>query len=231
MNARLFAPDPIDFLDPTPYSFIEYHGHMIVGAIWFVASLVAFFAKKGSRLHIRAGQVCIIAILLIGLSALVMLAVEFIPPLTLNAFTSAYAVITAWLALKPASAGVRRAEIGFTVFEAIIFSAFLVLALPNVLSGTIPAIGPLTVALVPLILLAGDINWHRKQGERAKLRVRRHLARMIFAFAIVLRAPLVEFETAGFYDMPDPILMVGPVLLALVMLAWFHRRYWPRKDL
>ncbi|MHA7818125.1 MAG: hypothetical protein ACX930_00590 [Erythrobacter sp.] len=48
---------------------------------------------------------------------------------------------------------------------------------------------------------------------------------MIWAFVIVLRAPLVEFETAGFYDLPDPLLVVGPVILGAVMIGYFQLRY------
>ncbi|EAQ29975.1 hypothetical protein NAP1_04345 [Erythrobacter sp. NAP1] len=225
MATQLFAPDPIDFFDPVPYSLVEYQGHMIVGGIWFVAALVAFFATKGSRLHIRAGQVCIASVLLIGVTALVMLAREFIAPLALNAVTSSYAVITAWLALKPSSANVRSAEVALSVIEVAAVAAFLAIALPNVMSGLVPPIGPVVVLLVPLILLGGDINWHLRQHDRARLRVGRHLARMIWAFVIVLRAPLVEFETAGFYELPDPLLVAGPVLLGAVMLFYAQYRF------
>ena len=102
---------------------------------------------------------------------------------------------------------------------------FIALALPNVLSGVVPIIGPGIVVIVPIILLLGDINFYRKPQQRSKLRVQRHLARMVWAFVIVLRAPLVEFETAGFYDLPDPLLVAGPVLLGVVMLGYFQRRY------
>ncbi|MFL0356819.1 hypothetical protein ACI5KX_10105 [Erythrobacter sp. GH1-10] len=225
MNARLFAPDPIDFFDPAPYSLIEYQGHMIVGTIWFVAALIAFYARKGSPLHIRAGQVCIVTVLIVAVTAIVMLAVEMVPPLALNAVTSSYAVITAWLALKPATSKVRAAEYALTALEIAALALFLALALPNVLNGTVPLIGPGIVVLVPLILLAGDVNFYARPSQRSKLRVRRHLARMVWAFVIVLRAPLVEFETAGFYDIPDPLLVAGPVLLGVVMLVYFQRRY------
>ena len=225
MNARLFAPDPIDFFDPTPYSLIEYQGHMIVGTIWFVAALFAFYARKGSPLHVRAGQVCIVTVLTVAITAVVMLAVEMVPPLALNAVTSSYAVVTAWLALKPSTSRVKMAEYSLTAVEIAALGLFLMLALPNVLSGTVPLIGPGIVVLVPLILITGDINFFARPKERARLRVQRHLARMVWAFVIVLRAPLVEFETAGFYDLPDPLLVAGPVLLGLVMLAFFQRRY------
>lgn len=228
MNAQLFAPDPIDFLDPSPYTWFEYHGHLIIGAVWFAAGIIAFAATKGRPLHIRAGQACIISTFLIAITSFVMLTVEFVPPLALNAVTASYAVATAWLALKPASTGVRRAELALTGGEAVAFAAFLSIALPNVINGGIPIIGPGIVALVPIILLGGDLNFHLRQANRARLRVRRHLARMVWAFVIVLRAPLVEFETAGFYDLPDPLLVVGPVILGAGMLAYFQLGYWRR---
>jgi hypothetical protein len=55
MNAQLFPPDPIDFTDPAPYALLEYQGHMIVGAIWFVAALVAFLRARAARfISVRA---------------------------------------------------------------------------------------------------------------------------------------------------------------------------------
>lgn len=225
MNAQLFAPDPIDFLDPSPYAALEFYGHLVVGAIWFFAGIIAFAATKGKALHIRAGQACIISTFLIAITAAVMFTVDFIPPLALNGVTACYAVATAWLALKPESAKVRRAEYALTAIEIMAFGLFLSIALPNVLGGGIPIIGPGIVAIVPIVLLAGDLNWHLRPSQRGRMRVQRHLARMVWAFVIVLRAPLVEFETAGFYDLPDPLLVVGPVLLGLAMLAYFQLRY------
>ena len=84
MGVQLFAPDPIDFFDPLPYGPLEYQGHMAIGAIWFVAAVVAFFATKGSKAHIRAGQICIIGVLLVAVSAIAMLAIEMVPPLALG---------------------------------------------------------------------------------------------------------------------------------------------------
>lgn len=221
----LFAPDPIDFFDPTPYAALEYQGHMVIGAIWFLAAIAAFVARKGSNFHIRAGQICIAAVLLTCVSAVVMLTVEFVPPLALNAVTASYAVITAWLALQPGTRRVRFAEIGLSLLEIVALAIFLTIAFANIRAGGVPFFAPMTVGVVPVILLLGDLHFHLRQSARARLRIARHLARMVWAFAIVLRAPLVEFETAGFYDVFDPLLVVGPVILGFAMLLYFQRRY------
>ena len=73
--------------------------------------------------------------------------------------------------------------------------------------------------------LLGDLNFYRKPEQRPRLRLARHLARMCWAFVIVLRAPLVEFETAGYYNLPDLLLVAGPPLLGLAMIVHFQRRY------
>nr|WP_298927391.1 hypothetical protein [uncultured Erythrobacter sp.] len=222
---RLFGPDPIEFLDPAPYSALEYQGHMIAGTVWFVAAIIALFAMKGGKLHIRAGQICVISVLLVALSAVIMLAVEWVNPLFLNSVTATYAVGTAWLALKPGTKRVRGLEYGLSLFEIAGLAVFLSLAIPAVTAGNVPLIGPAIVAALPIILLLGDLNFHSKPDQRAKLRVRRHLARMVWAFVIVLRAPLVEFETGGFYDVPDPLLVAGPPLLGIAMLIYFQRKF------
>lgn len=224
-GVRLFADDPIDFADPTPYSGFEFYGHLLVGTIWFGAALWAFAVRKGGKQHIWAGQACIIGVFLTSVTALLMLGKEFIAPLFLNAITASYCVATAWLALKPASRSVRSWEYVLTTVEIGAVATFLAIALPNVISGNVPAIGPSIVMAVPLILLLGDLHFFSRPRDRARLRVQRHLARMVWAFVIVLRAPLVEFETAGFYDLPDPLLVAGPPILGVVMLLYFQRRY------
>ena len=225
MNMTLFADDPITWSDPSPYAALEFYGHLIIGAIWFFAGVLAFSARKGSKVHILAGQVCIVGTLVVCITAMVMLAVEFAPPLALNSVTAPYAVLTAWLALKPATRRVKAAEYTLSIVEIIALSLFLTIAIPNVLAGSAPPVGPFIVAIIPIALLLGDLNFHLRPAQRAKMRVRRHLARMAWAFAIMLRAPLVEFHTGGFLPLPDLVIFFAPLLIGVGLLLYFQWRF------
>lgn len=225
MNRQLFVDDPFDFFEPLPYGALEYQSHMIVGALWFAGGILAFLLRKGSPAHIWAGRVSLLAVLLVSLSAIIMLSIVWVPPLFLAAITAIYAGATGWLALKKPTAKVRAFEYAFPAVELAVLGVFLSIALPNVVAGVVPPVIILVLVGIPLILLAGDVNWLLRSRDRAKLRVRRHLARMVWCFVVTLRAPLVEFDTGGYYSLPDPLLVIGPFLLGILLLAYFQWRY------
>ncbi len=225
MNQRLFVDDPFSFFEPLPYGALEFQSHMIVGGLWFIAGVLAFLLRKGGIGHIWAGRVSLISVVLVAVSAVAMLLVVFIPPLMLAAVTAVYAAATGWLALKKPSARVRAFEIGLFIAELAVLGMFLSIALPNALAGVVPPFIIFVLVAIPVALLAGDVNWLMRPRDRAKLRIRRHLARMVWCFVVTLRAPLVEFETGGYYHLPDPVLVIGPFVLGLMLLAYFQWRY------
>ncbi len=88
-----------------------------------------------------------------------------------------------------------------------------------------PFVGPLVVAAVPLVLLLGDLNFYLRPAKRSQIRLRRHLARMAWAFAVMLRAPLVEFQTGGFIPVPDLVVFFAPLVIGLALLLYFQARF------
>lgn len=220
----MFGPDPIDLFDPSPYGALSYYGHILIGIVALVAALAAFAVRKGGSVHRKAGLVFIATVAVVCLTTAAMLATNFIPPLFMAMFTAIYAIGGAYLALQAPSLAVRVAEVALTLLEIIGLAIFLTVALDAVADGRTAAFGPAVIATIPLILLAGDANWFAKQGRRAQLRIARHLSRMIWAFVVVLRAPLVEV-VAGGLPVPVPVVIFGPILLALGMLWYFQRRY------
>ena len=220
----MFAPDPIDLFDPSPYFAISYYGHLLIGLIAIVAAIIAFSAKKGGKWHIRSGKIFIIAVLVVCTTTASMLSDAFIPPLFLAAVSAVYVVLTAYLALKPGTRWVRYSEYGLSAFELLGVVAFLSLALPNVAAGEVPLMAPMVLIAIPAILLAGDINWFLKHDRRRQLRLRRHLARMVWAIIIVVRAPLVEVAAAGL-PIPAPVILFGPFVIAGAVLLWLQPRF------
>lgn len=220
----MFGPDPIDLFDPSPYGALAYYGHLVIGTLALLAALVALAASKGGRNHRRAGYVYFAAVAVVCATSAVMLYHVFIPPLFMAVFTALYAVAGGWLALQRGSRQVRLAEIGLTVFEAVGLALFLARAFAAVSDGIVPPLAPLIIAFIPLVLLAGDVNWHLRQKDRARLRLARHLSRMIWGFVVVFRAPLVELAAGGL-PISQPVVVVGPILVALALLWYFRRRY------
>ncbi len=220
----MFGADPIDFFDPSPYGALAYYGHYLFGSIALLSALAAFFLKKGRGLHRTAGLTFMATCAVLTLTSIAMLAVNFIPPLALATVTAVYALGGGYLALQAAGSWVKPAEYGLFCLEAIALVVFLSFAIPAVQAGVIPPVAPLVIAIVPLILLSGDLYWFANAGRRRQLRVARHLSRMIWAFVVVLRAPIVEIAAAG-VPIPTPVAIVGPLVLAVAMLWYFQRKY------
>lgn len=220
----LFGADPIDLLDPAPYGPLTYYGHLVIGTLAIGAALVALYARKGGTNHRLAGYVFLGTTLLVCLTSISMLARVFIGPLFMAVFTAIYALGGAWLALQKGSRTVRTAEIALTIFEIVGLILFMRIALGAVAEGIIPPIAPWVIAAIPLILIAGDVHWFAKPQQRNRLRLARHINRTVWGFVVVIRAPLVEIAAAG-VPIPAPVTVVGPIILGVVMLVYFRRKY------
>ena len=220
----VFGPDPIDLTNPAPYWAVAYYGHLLIGTVALLASLVALAVRKGGPLHRKSGLLFGACLLIVCLTSIDMLREAFIAPLFMAAFTSGYAFAGGWLALQPGSRKVYLAEYSLSIFEILALLYFLSIALAAVNEGIVPPIAPAVIAAIPLILLAGDAHWYWRKADRAKLRIARHLSRMIWTFVVVLRAPLVELAAGGLPISPA-VVVVGPLILAPVMVYYFRRKH------
>jgi hypothetical protein len=220
----MFGPDPIDFFDPAPYGALAYYGHYLLGTIALVAAFTAFAVKKGKGKHRIAGLIYIAAIAVLSLTTISMLSERMIPPLMMAVVTSISAIGGAYLALQSGSARVKAGEYVLSLFQLTGLIVFLSIAVPEALSGRIPLAAPAIIAIIPVILLAGDLYWFLNPAKRRSRRVARHLSCMIWAFVVVLRAPLVEIAAAG-VPIPAPAVVIGPIALAIAMHWYFQRIY------
>lgn len=214
--------DPVNIFDPAPFGPLSYYAHIGIGVIGLLAAIFALSTRKGSPVHIWSGRTFMFCVVIVAVTALILLATRMAPPLMVAACASVYAIATAWLALKPGTERVRRMEYGWSVFLLAVMAVFTTMAIPTVLAGRIPAIGPLVICIIPLVLLAGDVNFFVKPDQRPALRIRRHLARMIWAFVISVRAPLAEFY--GQFDIPVAVILFGPLIVAPAMIWFFLRK-------
>lgn len=221
----MFGPDPINFFDPSPYAAWAYYGHYLIGTLVLIAALIAFSVRKGRGLHRTAGLFYMGGVFLLGITSISMLIDRMIPPLVMAVVTSLCAVGGAYLALQKTSPLIRAAEIGISLVMLLVLIGFFTAAFPAVREGVIPLYAPFVIAIIPVIVLIGDANWHFKQKQRHKLRLSRHVSRMIWGFVVVARAPLVELAAAGFLPMVQMLYVVGPIALGAGALWYFQRKY------
>lgn len=220
----MFGPDPIDIADPSPYGPLAYYGHLGIGAVTILTALLALASTKGGLYHRRAGYVYFAGLGIVCMTSAWMLSKVFIGPLFMAVFTAAYAAGGAWLALQKSSRRVTAAEVALSIFELVGLAIFLSIAIPVAMAGEIPPIAPGVIAVIPVILLLGDANWFINRKRRRAMRMRRHVNRMVWAFIVVIRAPLVELAAGGVPISPI-VTVIGPLALGVMMLVYFQRRY------
>ena len=221
----MFGPDPIDWSDPSPYGALAFYGHIAIGVLALVMALTAFASRKGSVLHRRTGLVYMGACAVVCATSVAMLITVMIPPLAMAVFTCIYAIGGAYLALQDNTRRVRIAEKALLGLELAAFGLFCTMAVPAVIQGFIPFYAPLVIAIIPVILIAGDVHWFRNQDRRKQLRIARHLSRMIWGFVVVVRAPLVELAAGGYLPMNQMLYAIGPIASGVAMLWYFQRKY------
>lgn len=223
----MFGFDPINLSDPSPYFPLSYYSHILIGIVSLSAAMIALAVRKGSKWHIRAGWTFLGTTAVVAATSVEMLANVFIPPLFMAVFTAVYAAAGGWLALQKETTTIRVAEIGLSLFELLGLVVFLSIAIPAARAGLVPIFAPVVIAFIPLLLLAGDLNWFVRRSERSRLRLARHLSRMVWAFIVILRAPMVELAAAG-VPISQPFTIFAPIALGIGMTLYFRRRYTPR---
>ena len=214
--------EPIDLTTSAPFDPISYYLHIIIGIVGLVAGVIALLTKKGSQPHILAGRTFAICVVIVSITSAVLLSVRMIPPLMMAAMTTVYAVGTAILALRAATPSVKKMEYGLSIAEGIVIAVFVYMSVPHVMQGNIPPIGPLVILAIPTILLVGDFNFYRNPDQRARLRVLRHMSRMIWALIVAIRAPIVEVNVV--LQIPTPLILFAPLIVAPVMIFLFRRQ-------
>lgn len=215
--------EPIDLTTAAPFDPISYYIHIIIGVVGLVAGMIALLTKKGSQPHILAGRTFAICVVIVSITSAVLLSVRMIPPLMMAAMTAVYAVGTAILALRTATPNVKKIEYGLSIAECLVIAVFVYISIPQVMQGNIPPIGPLAILAIPIILLVGDYNFYRNPEQRPRMRVFRHLSRMIWALIVAIRAPIVEFNVV--LQIPTPIILFAPLIVAPVLIVLFRSQY------
>lgn len=215
--------EPIDLTSAAPFDPISYYLHIVIGIVGLLAGVIALASKKGSRPHILAGRTFAVCIAILAITSAILLSVRMVAPLMMAAMTTVYAVGTAILALRTATPLVKQLEYGLSSAQMIVIALFLYMAIPQVTQGNIPPIGPLVILAIPIILLVGDFNFYRKPAQRPRLRVLRHMSRMIWALVVAIRAPIVEVNVV--LQIPPPLILFAPLIIAPLIILLFRQRH------
>ena len=211
----LQAPNPL-LHEMTVLAFIL---HVGAGAIGLVSGTLAAFARKGGRLHRRAGTIFVISMLVMATFA-AYLAIA-IPDQIVNVFIGTlvfYLVATGWLTVRRPEGTTGISERIAVFVSLCLFAPFGVLSfqlaagLTPLFKSAVPLKGPVLIAIyfftsVLALAAIGDARVVLAGGASGAPRIARHLWRMCLALTLATGSAF----TNGFARLlPGPYL-VPPV--------------------
>jgi hypothetical protein len=199
--------------------------HIAGGSLAVVAGYAALFARKGGRLHRRAGMLFVYAMIVMGAGAMIV-GLARGKSSWLGGPLVFYLVVTGMLAVRRPQTPSRTRDIALMVLALAMGLASLAGGIriflgPRGPLGVAPGIASLVNALVLLLCVAGDVRVLRSGPPTGTRRLARHLWRMCYAMFVATGS----FFLGQARVIPQP-LRITPVLLVLAFLPLPAMFYW-----
>ncbi len=202
-----------------PFDPVSYFLHTILGGLGIVGAIVALSVLKGSRKHLLAGRLFVLAAFVAATTAIVFSFTQFAGAALASSTMTYSALGAALLALRPKSRAVLLGEIGTTVLMGLAFAWLVLGAVMGLPQGA--WLPPFLYSLFPLALLIGDIRFLRlPPDERRSARLPRHYSHMGFTFAIAVHAPIVSF--ADELSLHPALAFFGPFIVWPAIVLYFN---------
>jgi hypothetical protein len=193
--------------------------HICAGVVGLLSGIAAISFRKGSLRHRLAGNVFVVAMLVMGSGA------AYLGNLFGGAIAF-YLVATGWLTA-------RKPEGQTTSFDWVALVFGLAIGVPimidglRIVSGSIPPKAGVPVGMilflgsVALLAAAGDVRMLVRGGVFGRQRIARHLWRMCFGLFIATGSFLAQRRVMAFLGGPK-IMLLAPLPL-LLMIFWLIR--------
>lgn len=203
--------------------------HVVAGGTALIAGAVALTARKGGRLHGRAGTAFFAAMLVLaGTGSIIAFAKPERGTAVIGILTC-YLVATSWTAARNRDGRAGRFEVaGFAVAlscaAAMLTIGLLGLRQPDGRFDSLPAAIHFPFAAVAVLAAALDLNFILRGEISGVQRVGRHLWRMSTAFLIAA----FSFFLGQQDKMPEfiqgsPVLFLPPLAVLAAMIFWIFR--------
>ena len=195
--------------------------HILAGVAALAAAGVAVGSAKGSLLHRRAGNIYTLAMLIVGLSALLLAVADPNSFLFAVGIFSLYLVFTGWRAAMVRDGQPRWPDYaGGTVMIAV--GLFMMGYGLGGIAGGAGAQAAVLLAFGSIGLTMALADWRdwRRGPVTGKERIARHLGRM-------LGGTIATITAAGVVNMgflPDLVVWLGPTALITPVIFWWTAR-------
>lgn len=195
--------------------------HIAAGILALPAGTVAVVARKGGRLHARAGTGFFVSMLVLGVTASMLEPFRTPPGSPIAGLFVCYFVATSWVAARRRDGTTGWFEI-VACAAALLTGALMVWG--AVMDGATTPAGPGVIyALAFVCLLAGllDLNAILRRKLTPAQRIARHLWRMCFAFFIATGSFFL-----GQQDVLPEAVRGSPVLFVLAFAPFGIMAFW-----
>ena len=209
--------------------FLSLAFHVGMGLVALAAGFVAIAVRKGSKGHRRSGLVFVYTMIATSITAAGITVYQGDPTLTAGVLT-AYLIFTAYTAVSPLPAGIRRMDMGLAVLAFIIAAstysgAFTALGRPGNQIDGVPAGMMFFLGTVVLLAAIGDVRMIRAGGIQGTRRLARHLWRMCFGLFIangsfVAQLAMMKFLPEGARSVPMILILAATPLVVLLYWMW-----------
>jgi uncharacterized membrane protein len=210
--------------------------HILSGGGAMISGVLALCVRKGERIHRISGDVFVVSMLVMAITAGILGAVR--PGQAINIFIAGltlYLVATAWLTTKRREKVVGAPEIIAFVVSLLLCAPFALIDFQIVTGVTIfktafKIQGPILIALcvfsaIMATAAVGDLKVVLGGGVGATPRIVRHLWRMCFALALTFGSAFTNGFARllpGPYHVP-PAFFAPQLLMLLVLAYWVVR--------
>ena len=172
-----------------PHAPLPWLTHVVFGIAAVTGALVALITTKGSRAHKLGGRIFVFPMVIAALTALAFVGGDTGPGPLVYVMSAAtlYLLATSVLAIRNQNAAAPWLEKALVVVPIGLFSFTVLRIVGTASDGNVAqAIGPAIYAAVFLILVVGDFRLFVTRPTDYAAWIKRHLFRMLLAFASVL---------------------------------------------
>ncbi|MGJ8664595.1 MAG: hypothetical protein ACSHWU_13140 [Marinicella sp.] len=196
--------------------------HTIVGSLALIGGLIALSVQKGAKNHRLAGRVFVIGMAISSITSLVFMIHSFLPLAILMSVTTLILLFSALLTIKRTTSSKQAPQIILTVLLLLLSFFPLMLIIRSISVGNYEVfLGPLLMFLMFMFLVVEDWKYIKNPQPSRQLLIKRHLTRMILAFAFGVMA-LVRIGIKLGLSLELSVIL--PLLAAGILIAFFRKK-------